>query len=333
MTRTGRGRLQFSSRALIFLILILSPALAFIASVKYEAGQFRRALEKVRPDFDLQIATEGQHPTRFTRAIQSLVDRDAYAEVLHLNWNGDRHVQADVAFLIPKFRGIRSLRFSKHDWRESDQGRAKVNWSDNELKQIATIDTLQSITLDGVFSAEAIEPLLQLPLYQLLLPDTPLDDALAQKLLRCETLTSVGFDFRHTPPSAIESVARLPRLSHLTVRYATAGKSLYAPLKDCRKLKAVLIYDSTLAADDGEALSRLKLMQVQLIDCQIAPGFFTPFVNDSALPAITICSARKFETYSSRSYPIALMEERFTTQTKNTAAGIPPTPMHTDRQE
>lgn len=331
-TRT-QLRWQFSSRTLILLMLLVSPLFAYIASIKFRSAQYRRALERVRPDFDLQITTDNYQPTLYKQSVSRLIDPDAFSEVLHLHWNGERHVGCDVVPLIPQLGGVRSLRFSKHDLRGIDNVRGAVFWTDAELKQIAQNKSLQSVTLDGKFSAEAIQPLLDLPLYQLLLPDTPLDVNLAQKLLRCKTLSSIGFDLKNSSLEAIQIVAKLPRLSHLTACRAPAAKNIFLPFKACRRLKAVLIYDSNLSPEDGKALANLRLFQLQLIDCQIARGFFRPFTTDGVLPGITIHSKQNTNTFTPHAFSVAIMEERYTTSMMNPSGKQTPPPKQAIRNE
>lgn len=315
-----RTRWQFSTRALIALVLLLSPALAYVAHVKYKAAQFRRVLAKVRPDFDLQTTTLGPESPIYERAITYAIDGDACSRMLRLNWNGERHIGQNLVSLIPQLTDLREIRLSKHDMWATQTARASVYWGDQELRQLASLKRLELITVDGVYSESAVEELLALPLNQLLLPDTPIDEALARKLLRCKTLTSVGFDFKHRNDQSLEQIAVLPKLNLLTVRHASPDGAFFEPLVGCQQLKAVMIYDSTLSKKDGLTLSKLDLRQVQLIHCQMEAGFFEPFSGEDKFPEFLIFNDHKLASYGSHKNSIPQMEARLTRKTMDTNA-------------
>ena len=308
--KSGPRRLQFSTRALILTCLIVSAPLAWVAGVKYEAAKFRRTADIVSNEF-IAIRNEPAVSTNpLKSAIQNAIDRDAYQQINYLGWTGNRHLTSELAFVLQEVPGLQEIQFSRYGVGYDRASGGRVKWTDQELHQIVQIKSLASINLDGVYSAEAVKPLLKLPLHQLILHDTPLSNDLAERLCRCESLNSVGFDMHQATQSQSRQLARLQNLTQLCLHRIVPGRSYFAELETCKNLRGLQLYDTQVSEAEGVSISKLRLRQVQLIDCQFASGFFSALKADRNVPEVVISTLGNVQVYSPTYAALAELEKR-----------------------
>ncbi len=322
----SRRRFQFSTRALIFCCVIVSVPMAWIAGVKYDAAKFRRTAEIVRTDF-VAIQNEPALSTNFFKnAVQTTIDRDAYQQINYLGWTGNRHLTSELAMQVQAVPGLQDIQFSRYSVAYSPGSGGMVKWTDQELLQISQIKSLTSVNLDGTYSDAAVAPLLRLPLHQLVLPDTPLSEELASLLSRSESLNSVGFDLQDSTQAVWRALGRIRNLSQLSLHRIAPGKSHFQELEACQILRGLQLVDSQISEEEGLNIARLKLKQVHLVDCHIAPGFFSALKTDHNVPEVVISQHGNVQIYDATYAALSELEKRHTTNSNLNQSNANPLP-------
>jgi hypothetical protein len=318
-----RYHVQFSLRALIAACVMVTPPLAWIAKIKYDAAQYHRAVYEINKEQVILISNSGESQGTFNGFIQSYIDSGAFPEPNVVCWSGMQQVSPNLASHLPKLKTLRAVHLSRFHTQCSDKPAAKVNWRDPELKQIAKMTSLRSLVLDGEYSPRAIEELAQLPLHQLVLPDSRLTSDTAARFATRSEITSVGFKADGPSLEVWSDLVKLPVLSHLAIYGLPSGEDRFDFLQQSTTLCALSIYQGDLSTDDGRAIASLKLKQVVLVDCSIEPAFFTPFQRTDHIPEFVVKVDQDTRVFAPNEFSDKFMIRKYATPRKAASAESP----------
>jgi hypothetical protein len=311
---------RFSLRTFLIVCVLPVPFLAWIASVKLSAVRQRQAINHFQSrGFYIGYDDVGQSSPGLVKTICDAVDPHVLLRVTYLDATQPLDRQ-DIEHLS-RLQGLSNLHFHRQGVQPKP---GEYTIGENDVRRIASIHTLASITLDAPLQADSIGIFLNLPeLDSLMLPQAKVDSHFLEALSKKPRMAALEFDGSRLDPAALSQLSKLPLLQTLVIHHL-APNTLQS-LSECRALTGLALYDSHLSIADAHAIQKLRCRTLDLVNPAVEKGFFRKLEKHPTILRITVQRGTEYFSTSSTANgesPITLAEleyceDHFTTDEGN----------------